>query len=288
MFAQWCGLVRLIINSLGAAPVTRGTAFDETPRDAKRLLLVALSMGGVAWIVVQYLVALRMGIFPIPAGDTMLFDRTGDFFRAGEPVYRQVAEPFFYAPPFVVMLGAVTWLPPALLNLATTLVAIGSLRLIAGSWLGAGLACWFPLTLYALIDGNVNLLVAASIVLAVRGDGRLAAVTGLMKISPLLVIRDRPWIVFAVLLAVTLPFLYLWPQWIAHMLGAFGHTYGPMIQVPLALRLAVALPLLFGRPWIRAFGACIALPGLYWGALVVFVAPLAVWIRDVQARRRPA
>jgi hypothetical protein len=250
----------------------------ERPRE---FALVALSMGGVAWVLMQYVVGRQMGMFPIPGGDTMLWDRTGDFLRAGEPVYRQVSEPFFYAPPVAVLLGALTWLPPAVLNLATTLIAIVSLRLIGGSWLAAGLVCWFPLTVFALVDGNVNLLIAASIVLAVRGDGRLAAMTALMKVSPAIVIRDRRAVlVLAIAVAVTLPFLGLWPQWIGHMIGAFGHTYGPMIPVPLFLRLAVAAPLLLGRPWMRALGASIAIPGLYWGSLVVFVAPLAVWWRD--------
>ena len=39
------------------------------------------------------------------------------------------------------------------------------------------------------------------------------------------------------------------------------------------------------RPWTRALGAMLASPNLYWGQLVVVIAPIALWIQDRSERR---
>jgi hypothetical protein len=36
--------------------------------------------------------------------------------------------------------------------------------------------------------------------------------------------------------------------------------------------------LFFQRPWTRALAAAIVSPGLYWGQLVVLVAPFSLWL----------
>jgi len=252
-------------------------------------VLFALSVGGVVWLVMQYLIARQAGMFPIPAGDTLLWDRTGDALRAGQAVYfiPATADPFFYAPPIAVIFAALSWMSPVVVNVLTTLVAIAALRLIAGSWRGTGIACGFPLVVFAVVDGNFNLLIAAGIVLAVRGDPRLAAIGAMLKLSPGLVIRDWKRVVPIVLagVVITIPWLYLWPAWASQLVGAFGVPYGPQIPVPFVVRFAVALPLLAGRPWMRALGAALAIPALYWGSLVVLIAPLAVWFRELGDRR---
>jgi len=252
-------------------------------------LLFALSISGVVWFAVQYVIGRQLGMFPVPAGDTLLWDRTGDALRAGYSPYflPSTNDPFFYAPPFAVLFAALSWAPAPAINGLTTVVAILSLRLIAGSWRGAGMACGFPLVVFAVVDGNFNLLIAAGIVLAVRGDPRLAAVGAMLKLSPAMVIRDWSRVVplVAVAFVVTIPWLTLWPEWIAHLVRAYGVPYGPQVPVPFVARILIAIPLvLFGRPWMRALGAAIAIPALYWGSLVVLIAPVAVWCREVAER----
>ncbi len=255
--------------------------------------MFALSVSGVLALVLLYVIGRQQGMFPIPAGDSLLWDRTGDALRAGQTPYflPSTNDPFFYAPPFAVVFAALSWMPPVVINALTTICAIVALRLIAGSWRGAGIACWFPLVVFALVDGNFNLLIAAGIVLAVRGDPRLAAVGAMLKLAPALVIRDwkRVIPIVAAAVLITIPWLSLWPEWIAHLVHAYGVPYGPQVPVPFVVRIAVALPLvIFGRPWMRAFGAALAIPALYWGSLVVFIAPIAVWLREVAERSAAA
>ena len=244
-------------------------------------LLFALSVSGVIFLVMLYVIGRQQGMFPIPAGDSLLWDRTGDALRAGQTPYflPSTNDPFFYAPPFAVVFAALSWMPPVTINALTTICAVVALRLIAGSWRGAGIACWFPLVVFAVVDGNFNLLIAAGIVLAVRGDPRLAAVGAMLKLAPALVIRDwrRVVPIVVVAVAITLPWLSLWPEWVAHLVRAYGVPYGPQVPVPFVVRIAITLPLVvFGRPWMRALGAALAIPALYWGSLVVFIAPVAV------------
>jgi hypothetical protein len=262
------------------------------PRFNAELGLAALSMGGVAWVVLQFVVAQRMGMFPIPAGHSILWDLAGDRLRAGQPIYVPTDDdPFFYAPPIVLLFAALSWLPPAALTLLTVIGSVIALRLIGGSWRGAGIACWFPYMPFALADGNFNLLVAASIVLAARGRPSLATVMSLFKISPVLAVDRRQWkVVLAILatsLVVTLPWWHLWIDWAAFLTWAFDRTFAPEVPIPFLARLAVAVPLvLSGSPTARALGAAIALPAFYWGSIVVLVAPVAVLIRGLVDQRR--
>ncbi len=58
-----------------------------------------------------------------------------------------------------------------------------------------------------------------------------------------------------------------------------GHPFGPVIPVPWIARAIVAVALLLlRRPWAQALAAAIASPGLYWGQLVVLVAPVSLWL----------
>jgi hypothetical protein len=251
--------------------------------------MFALSVSGMVWLVILYVIGRQLGMFPIPAGDTLLWDRTGDALRSGQSPYflPPTNDPFFYAPPAAVLFAALSWMPPVVINVLTTMGAVAALRLIAGSWRGAGVACWFPLVVFAVVDGNFNLIIAAGIVLAVRGDPRLAAIGAMLKLAPALVIRDwtRVVPVAAAAVVITVPWLWLWPEWIGHLVRAYGVPYGPQVPVPFVVRLALAVPLvLFGRGWVRALGAALAIPALYWGSLVILIAPLAVWARAMVER----
>lgn len=254
--------------------------------------VVLLSLGGLAFTLVQVIVGSQAGLFPIPPGDTLIWDRVGDGLRAGDPIYfdaQPLTDSFWYAPPWAVALGAITWLPISMLHLVLVAVKVASLRVIAGSWLGVGIAAWFPLVAFDLASGSFNLLMAAAIVAAVRGRPELAVVAALAKFGPIIAVDPRQWrsvLPVAVLAAlITLPWLSLWPEWINHLGANVGSALGPQLPIPSLVRWALAVGILaLRRPWARALAATIAIPAFYWGSLVILIAPIAVWLRD---RQRP-
>jgi uncharacterized protein YbjT (DUF2867 family) len=76
----------------------------------------------------------------------------------------------------------------------------------------------------------------------------------------------------------------------AALIDTSAHPLGPVVAVPFVVRAGVAVVLLLvRRPWTRALAAAIISPGLYWGQLVILVAPFSLWLarRDVsEASRR--
>jgi len=265
--------------AISALPGFQGSATSR--------LVLALSAGGVAFTILQIAIGTQIGLFPIPPGDTLIWDRVGDGLRAGDPTYYR-AEPltdsFWYAPPWAVAFAALSWLPVEALHIALIAVKVASLRVVAGSWIAAGICGWFPLVAFDLASGSFNLLMAAAIVAAVRGDPRLAVVAALAKFGPILAVDPRQWRtvvgVALIAFAVTLPWLSLWPAWFGHIMGNVGSPLGPQIPLPIPVRWLAALGLLvLNRPWTRALAACIAIPAFYWGSVVVLIAPVAVFVR---------
>jgi hypothetical protein len=261
-------------------------------RDLSRLWF-ALAAGGVAFTAIQLVVGNRIGIFPVPGGDTYIWDRVGDLLRSGNlDVYAIQANrdnTFWYAPPWAVVWAAVSWLPPEVLYALLFVAKVGALRVIGGSWTAAGLACWFPLVAFDLASGNLNLVIAAAIVAAVYGRPGPAVAMSLAKLSPALAIDLRQWrrvlALGLICLAITLPWLALWPAWFAHLVDGFGQPFGPQVAVPFVIRFPIALGLVaFRRRWSRALAAFIAIPALYYGSLVVLVAPVAVICRELTSR----
>jgi hypothetical protein len=272
---------------------------SSTARTRPKPWLVALSLGGVAFTAIQLIVGTQAGLFPVPGGDELIWDRVGDAIWSGEPIYYLAPVPtdsFWYAPPVAVLFGALSWMPIVLQHLLFTVLKILSLRVIAGSWIGAGVACWFPLVAFELGGGNFNLLIAAAIVLAIHRHPEGAVVGALAKLGPGLAIDPRDWrrvaIVGAALAAITLPWLRLWPEWATHLIANIGFPLGPQIPISFPVRLAAALAiiLVFRTTWARALAATIAIPAFYWGSLVVLIAPVAILIRERldAGRRGPA
>ena len=247
-----------------------------------RLARFGLSAAG--YLVLAGIVAwgYSSGKFTLPPGDVLIWDRVGDEVRAGiSPYYAVVGSGgFYYAPPWAVLFALVSWVPVQLLSLAMIAAEVAALRYIAGSWQRFGYACLFPLVAFELASGQVNLIMAASLVAAVRGDPRAAVVMAAAKLSPVLAIRDgwrRAVPVGLVLLAVTLPVLGLWADWVRQLAGVYGHTVGnaAQIDIPFLPRLAVALVLAaYGRLWSRVLAAIVATPALYWVSSVML---LALW-----------
>lgn len=256
----------------------------------------ALAAGGWAFLVVQVIVGMQIGIFPSPSGDELIWDRVGDAVRSGAPIYDPsvpLGETFWYAPPLAFVFALFSWLPADLVHWFFVGVRVFSLRVIAGSWIGAGIACWFPLVAFDVGGGNFNLPVAATIVAAVRGDPRWAVWTGLAKFGPFLAIDPRQWrrALPMVLIAVgiTLPWPHLWVQWGAELAANVGTQLGPQFPIGLWVRAPLALALLLAvrTRWARALAATIAIPAFYWASLVILLAPIAVYLRDRAERARP-
>lgn len=258
-----------------------------------RRVLVALSIGGAAFTILLLIVGVGSGQFPFPGGEALIWDRVGDAVRDGGTVYDVVAlreGTFFWAPPWAVIWAALSWLPAQVLHASIAAAGIVSLRVMAGSWLGAGLLCWFPLVAFEFASGNINLFIGASIVLAIGQQPALAVVSALAKVSPALAIHPRDWRqvvpVALIAFAITLPWLDLWRLWVEQLGNAFGQSIGPVVPIPLAIRLPIGLAMVATRrPWLIALGAGVALPQFYYASLVHLVAPIALWVRARNERR---
>jgi hypothetical protein len=263
-------------------------------RQRTRLALTALSMGGAAFTLLLLGVGMSYGQFPIPGGDVRIWDRVGDALRSGGAVYDVVAlhdGTFFWAPPWAVLWATLSWLPLEVVHALVVVAGVVSMRIMAGSWMGAGLLAWCPLVAFEFAGGNINLVIAASIALAVRNQPELAVVAAFAKLSPALAIDPRRWRrvvpVALVAIAITLPWLDLWRQWGMQLVNAFGQTIGPVISIPFLVRLPIGLILIATRrPSLRALGAVIAIPAFYYGSFVILLAPLAVAVTGWTKGRR--
>ena len=163
--------------------------------------------------------------------------------------------------------GAFTFLPPGLVWIALCLLDLAGLRYIAGSWRAAGLWGLVPLTGFELVGGNPNFAIVAAILLAVRGSAGPLAVAALTKLGPVFALSLRGLRSFAiwlaVALAITIPWLALWPQWLAFLLSAPLGGAWPVI-VPLVIRAPIAAILLATRRnGARMLAACLLTPGFY-------------------------
>jgi hypothetical protein len=226
--------------------------------------------------------------------DLAAYLRAGDDLAAGNPVYvGQIGEPgvFSYAPPWAVAFAALSWVPDTVMQVAMMALGLLAVRYVAGSWLWAGLVFLYPVSTLVLQAGNIEFLIAAAVVLAARGHAGPVAIMGLAKISPFLAVPRPGWreAAFAIGLAVliTLPWLHLWPEWIAYLLrqpASIAIHIGP----PWYLRLPFALALLvLRRPWATSLAVVVAMPSLWLGTLVILSATVRLWVDGRSAARLP-
>jgi len=265
---------------------------EVLPLGFTEALLVAVSIGGYAWTIALLVVGFSGGQWPFPGGDVVdFYAPAGDALRSGGQVY---FPGFLYGPPWAVAFGAVSWLGPAAMHAIILVLDAVALWTIAwGNWRRLGYILWFPLIAFEIAAGQLNLLIAAAIVAAQRGITWPLAAMSLAKVWPAVALPPRHWRRFAVevvlIALVTLPWLQLWPQWVEALIDTSAHPFGPVIPVAWIARAVVAgVLLVLRRPWTRALAAAIVSPGLYWGQLVVLVAPFSLWLarRDMEGEER--
>lgn len=241
--------------------------------------------------------------------------RAGHDLLNGAPVYvGQIGQAtnFPYAPPWAVIAAGLALLPPLLVQAVIIGLDLLAMRYVAGSWRGAGLILLWPLTAFELSAGNVDLLIAAAIVLAWSGGHPLDApdsgtggparlveqlrrvgplvLMALAKLAPALALPPARWrgalVALAVCALVTLPVLHLWPDWFAYLARqpssiAISLPVGPWyLRLPVALVLAALGSVVLRRPWLSALAVVVAMPSLYLSTTVILIAPLRLWLDD--------
>jgi hypothetical protein len=265
--------------------------------DRREFLLRALAVAGALVCAGQVIEWSLMGAWPFH--DTANCWLAGVHLREGAPVYSGVVGTFLsivYAPPWAVLYAPLSLLPLDVVVAAQFVAQIAALRYVMGSWRAAGLVAWLPIVPRELVTGNVDLLMAAAIYAGVRGvrlSGAAVAVFAVAKFSPVLALARSPreWrpfaVTMAVLVAITLPWAFLWPQWVGIMLAS---TAAPLESVPLLPRIPVVLALLaVRRPWSVAAAAALATPAFYFhsGVLLLPAFRLALSTpRATEAARR--
>jgi hypothetical protein len=254
--------------------------------------LFSLSVSGYLFGGFILAVAMTAPVFDFAGDVGRLFDPVGDAFRAGQPIYAggHTADPFFYAPPWALAFATISWLPVVAQYALVIALNIAALRYLAGSWLRVGLIAWLPLVPLTLNTGQINLITAAAIYGGARGSTLLPALVGIAKLSPFISIQPRNWLraaaIVGLTVVVTLPWASLWIAWIQQIAAYAGQSLGPQVPIPFIVRLPIAIGFLaLRRPWATAVAATVAIPSFYWESFVIFLAPLAVWVRARDERR---
>lgn len=258
-------------------PARSGTwlrAVQTLPIPGPRSRLALSVLGYFVTATVVALILLKTSGF---GHDVAIWDRVGDQVRAGQSPYGLGYDPnlvFLYSPPWALIFAAVSWLPREVVVGGLLVLEVAAWRVCAGSWRRVGYLGLIPVFGFELAVGQINLLIAAAVALALRGDGRWAVVAALAKLSPVLAIREirRPLIVLAICLAATLPVISLWADWFRQLTQAQTIVAA---TVPYAARLAVALALLTTRrTWARGLAVVVAIPNPTANAYVLLAALL--------------
>lgn len=246
----------------------------ETPRPKPRRLhwsrfayvLPWLAVAGGFLCIGQLLIIWSKGGWP--PHDTSAYWLAGMHLREGAAIYAGSVGgflAFLYGPPWAVLSAVASFVP--LYPLAALLMAgqVVALRYVVGSWVAVGLIVWLPPLTGELFAGNVNLIMAAVILAGARRErwsGPLVALFAFAKFSPVLVLSRATWrgalIAGVILLAITLPWWHLWPEWIGQLTSEHetGASFAPLfVRVPLALALMAVR-----KPWATAAAAGLASP----------------------------
>lgn len=267
---------------------------DARPSDAlhRILHLAAVALALTGWLVGIGLTAYLLNQSHAPTTssfsvgiDMNAYLRAGDDLMAGKPVYvGEIGEAgvFSYAPPWAVLFGVLAWVPDLVMHVGLFVLSLLAIRYVAGAWLWSGLVFLYPVSVMVMLSGNIELLIAAAIVLAARGHAGPLALTAMAKLAPALAIPRHGWreaaLFVGVAVLITLPWLHLWAEWVEYLLRQ-PSTIAIHIGPPWYLRLPVALALLLiRRPWAPAVAVVVAMPSLWLGTLVIFNAAVRLWL----------
>lgn len=275
-----------------AAPASTSRPQRATRASLLRLAGVALALSGWAIGVLIFVSLLARDGGAAVGVDLAAYLRAGDDLAAGNAVYvGQIGQPgvFSYAPPWAVLFAALSWVPDAVMQVAMMALGLVSIRYVAGSWLWAGLVFLYPVSTLVLQAGNIEFLIAAAIVMAAKGHAGPVAIMGLAKISPFMAVPRPGWreaaLAVAAAVLITLPWLHLWPEWIAYLLrqpASIAIHIGP----PWYFRLPFAVALLvLRRPWATALAVVVAMPSLWLGTLVILSATIRLWFDGRRSAR---
>ena len=268
-------IVEIVASGLRAA--VRGRGARAALRDG--LAIPGYLLALFAWP------TLLSGITRV-AGDTQAYLRAGHALLEGAPVYvghYGMLGAFSYAPPWALLFVPLALMPPIVAQIVLTAANVAALRYVAGSWRGVGYALLWPVTLLYLPSGNIDLLIAAAMVAAWRGRAWPLAFAGLAKVAPFLGIPHARWreaaLTVALAIACTLPWLHLWPEWIAYLLRqppsiGFSVSLAWWMRLPVAL----ALVILVRRPWAAALAVVVAMPFLYLFTTMEGLAVVRLWV----------
>jgi hypothetical protein len=251
---------------------------------ANERLRIGLSMCGyITTALVIALITFNTAGF---AHDAPIWDRTGDLFRQGLSPYGTGYDRnllFLYAPPWALIFAGVSWLPYPIQVGGLFVLEVLAWRICAGSWRRVGYLGIFPAFGFELAVGQINLLIAAAVALALRGDGRWAAIAAFAKLSPALAIREvrRPVLVALGFVVATAPVLWLWSDWWRQVLAYAASGEDP---IPYWLRLAVGMGLVATRRrWAAGLAVFVAIPNVTPSSYVLLAA-LIPQVRRGQVR----
>jgi hypothetical protein len=199
---------------------------------------------------------------------------------------------FYYSPAVAQLVAPLTLLPWPVFHALVIAGSLGALWWMLGRW--AALALLFPPVAIELYSANVNLIIAAAIVLAFRSPAAWAFPI-LTKVAPgvglLWFAMRREWRNLAVAAGATMAialgsFLLapqLWTQWLGLLTSNVGMVAPELaLPIPLLARLPIAIGIiawgaLSDRRWVVPIGATLAIPILWPAQLSLLVAcfPLA-------------
>lgn len=225
---------------------------------------------GYGLLAAMVLVGFSSGLWPIPGGDVANFILSGERLRAGVPVYVgawDMVGTVYYAPPFIVVFAASSFLPGWMLWTVGVALDVVGLRYLAGSWTRVGWLALCPITVFQLVSGNPNFAIVAAILAAHRSHAGPLALAALTKLGPVIALPPGRWRQFASWLIVsaliTLPWVGLWPEWVRYLIATPKEAVWPTV-LPLAWRLPVVVALLLSRRgWAVMLAGALAIPGFY-------------------------
>jgi len=179
-------------------------------RPTVRLALAGLSLIGYALCLQALLGHGILGSGGEGGGDVIAYWTAGRHVLDGTPVYGAGVggtAAFLYPPPFAQLFSVLSLAPFPVAVWAWRAVEVVALRVAVGSWRNGGLVllAWPP-AISELDAGNVHLVIAAAVAMAIRGDSRALVRVALTKFAslaavPLAIVTDRRGLLVGIVVA---------------------------------------------------------------------------------------